>query len=68
MATRKAKGYRLEVTFVNGTRGYRNYEGFSQDQLRRKLKALGGKWTEGIKEVHSITAHEWDQEYSGVSV
>lgn len=63
MATRKATGYRLEVTFVNGTKGFRNYEGFTEEELRRKLKALGGKSTEGIKIVHSMTPHEWHQEY-----
>ena len=68
MATRKAKGYRLEVTFVNGTKGFRDYEGFTEEQLRRKLKAFGGKWTEGIKKVHSMKPHEWDQEYFAVSI
>ena len=62
------QGLRLEVTFKDGTRGFRNYEGFTEQQLRRKLKALGGKWTEGIKEVHSITPHEWDQESVAVGI
>lgn len=68
MASKKAKGFRLEVTFVDGTHGFRNYEGFSEEQLRRKIKALGGKSTEGIKVVHNLQPYEWNQEYIGVSV
>lgn len=66
MAIKKATGLRLEVTFTNGTRGFRNYQDCTEEQLRTRLKALGGKWTEGIKEVHSITQHEWEQEYMQV--
>lgn len=62
MATRTARGLRLEVTFINGTKGFRNYEGFTEAQLQKKLKALGGKFSEGIREVHSIKPHEWHQE------
>jgi hypothetical protein len=68
MTVKKAKGYRLEVTFVDGTRGFRNYEGFTKEQLSKKLKALGGKFTEGIRQVHSIESYEWDQESIGAGI
>lgn len=63
MATKKVEGLRLEVTNIFGEREVRLFEGFTEDQLRRKLKALGGRHSEGIKEVHSITRHEWVKEY-----
>jgi len=68
MAIRQVKGFKLEVTYKDGTRGTRLYDGFTEEQLRKKLKALGGKVSEGIREVHSITPWEWDQEYIMVSI
>jgi hypothetical protein len=67
MAVRRAKGFRLEVTLMNGQRTFRNYEFETEEQLSKKLRALGGERTDGIRVVHTITPHEWDQEYMAVS-
>lgn len=68
MPVRKAKGYILEVTFIDGTRGIRKYDGFTEEQLRKRLQALGGTKRELIREVHSMTYAEWDQEYMEVRI
>ena len=66
MAIRKAKGFRLEVTLMNGERAFRNYELDTEEKLAKKLRALGGERTDGIRVVHAIMPHEWDQEYTAV--
>jgi hypothetical protein len=67
LAIRKAKGFRLEVTLMNGERTFRNYEFETEEQLAKKLRALGGERTDGIRLVHKITPHEWDQEFTVVT-
>ena len=66
MPTKLVQGLRLEITYYDGSRRFVNYEGFTEESIRRHLKALGGKHYEGVKEVHSIEKHEWIKEYFAV--
>lgn len=63
LPTRKAKGFRLECEFADGTTGFTNIEAKSEEILRAEVKALGGRKWIGIEKVLLIEPHEWDQEY-----
>lgn len=67
MAIRKAKGFRLEVTLLNGERAFRNFE-MTRDQLQVKVLDRIGRFNPGFKEVHSVNPHEWEQEYMSVNL
>jgi len=67
LPTYKAKGFRLEVVLTTGEGAISEIEAASEEKLRVKLTALGGKGYEGIQEVLSIEPITFDQKYYPMS-